>query len=223
MQAFTKYYDSRTAHRKLRWIHSLGTATLVANFNKRHEFVLSTYQAMVLLYFNTVESATLKQLEEAIKIPMPMLQRILKAFVQKHQVLLSSTGDEVLSTSTFSVNNGFKHSKVHISMIMVSVKTTDEERASTKQTVTEDRKHAIEASIVRVMKARKVVPWRPAGSVTRRRCSTTPRLSPWCRSSSWATSRRSRRWARCGWWWPLTGAGDQDADRGADQARVPGA
>jgi len=33
-----------------------------------------------------------------------------------------------------------------------------DEKLSTKQTVDEDRKHAVEASIVRVMKARKTMP-----------------------------------------------------------------
>jgi cullin 1 len=35
---------------------------------------------------------------------------------------------------------------------------SQDEKLSTKQTVDEDRKHAVEASIVRVMKARKTMP-----------------------------------------------------------------
>ena len=47
---------------------------------------------------------------------------------------------------------------------MVAAKITQEEKDSTKATVDEDRKHAIEAAIVRIMKTRKT-------STTRSWCS----------------------------------------------------
>ena len=40
---------------------------------------------------------------------------------------------------------------------MIAAKITQEEKDSTRQTVDEDRKHAIEAAIVRIMKARKTL------------------------------------------------------------------
>ena len=44
----------------------------------------------------------------------------------------------------------------HLGFLLVQV--SQDEKLSTKQTVDEDRKHAVEASIVRVMKARKTMP-----------------------------------------------------------------
>jgi hypothetical protein len=40
----------------------------------------------------------------------------------------------------------------------MTMQVSQDEKLSTKQTVDEDRKHAVEASIVRVMKARKTMP-----------------------------------------------------------------
>ena len=40
---------------------------------------------------------------------------------------------------------------------MIAAKITQEEKDSTRATVDEDRKHAIEAAIVRIMKARKAL------------------------------------------------------------------
>ena len=80
-QEFTTFYEQRTSHRRLRWVHNLGTAVrpasaprrpasaprrpasaprrpasaqvLNGSFDKsKHELTVSTYQACILLLFN---------------------------------------------------------------------------------------------------------------------------------------------------------------------------
>lgn len=49
-----EWYEGSTKHRKLTWISALGTCSLKANFDARPtELILSTFQAALLLLFNS--------------------------------------------------------------------------------------------------------------------------------------------------------------------------
>ena len=57
IESFKAFYDIRTSHRRLRWVHSLGSATVLGSFSpggkpKKHDLMVSTYQACILLLFN---------------------------------------------------------------------------------------------------------------------------------------------------------------------------
>lgn len=59
---FTSYYQEKTNHRKLTWVHSLGTCTVRGNYGKTdggkencYDFQLTTIQATCLMLFNDKE------------------------------------------------------------------------------------------------------------------------------------------------------------------------
>ncbi len=63
---------------------------------------------------------------------------------------------EILSSDTFIVNDGFTSKLIRVKINTVSAKgESDPERQETRVKVDDDRKHEIEAAIVRIMKARK--------------------------------------------------------------------
>ena len=65
-------------------------------------------------------------------------------------------GKEILPNDSFIVNDGFTSKLVRVKISTVSAKSeTDPERQETRFKVDDDRKHEIEAAIVRIMKARK--------------------------------------------------------------------
>ena len=35
VDTFTRFYESRTSHRKLKWIHTLGTSTVIGRFDPK--------------------------------------------------------------------------------------------------------------------------------------------------------------------------------------------
>ncbi|KAF5939621.1 hypothetical protein HYC85_023880 [Camellia sinensis] len=53
VEVFREFYQTKTKHRKLTWIYSLGTCNLNGKFEpKTMELIVTTYQASVLLLFN---------------------------------------------------------------------------------------------------------------------------------------------------------------------------
>lgn len=54
VEQFKEFYEHNTKHRKLGWVYALGTCHIKANFDaKPIELILSTFQASLLLLFNT--------------------------------------------------------------------------------------------------------------------------------------------------------------------------
>ena len=54
VEQFKDFYEFTTKHRKLGWVYALGTCHVKANFDaKPIELILGTFQATLLLLFNT--------------------------------------------------------------------------------------------------------------------------------------------------------------------------
>lgn len=54
VEQFKTFYEVTTKHRKLGWVYALGTCHVKANFDaKPIELILGTFQATLLLLFNT--------------------------------------------------------------------------------------------------------------------------------------------------------------------------
>jgi len=137
------------------------TANTQQQLNERkHIFQVSTYQMCVLLLFNTHDKMTFEDIQNESDIPEKDLIRALQSLAlgkSSQRVLLKSPKcKEIEQNHEFCVNESFT-SKLHrVKIQTVAAKgETEPERKETRSKVDEDRKHEIEASIVRVMKSRK--------------------------------------------------------------------
>jgi cullin 1 len=55
VEVFKAFYETKTKHRKLTWIYSLGTCNINGKFEpKPIELVVSTYQVILLLCVETI-------------------------------------------------------------------------------------------------------------------------------------------------------------------------
>lgn len=160
---FKAYYLSTHTGRRLTWQTNMGTADLKATFGKgqKHELNVSTYQMCILILFNSAERLSYKDIEEATDIPAPDLKRCLQslACVKGRNVLSKEPmSKDIGEEDDFYFNEKFssKFYKVKIGTVAAQ-KETEPEKQETRQRVEEDRKPQIEAAIVRIMKARRVL------------------------------------------------------------------
>lgn len=159
-EVFKKYYLSNHNGRRLTWQTNMGTGDLRAKFRgKRHELSVTTYQMVILVLFNAQDSLTFGDIREASGIPVPELRRNLTALsMLKYKILTKNPKDkEVKDTDVFAFNNAFKSKLYRVRIMAAARGESKAEREQTRQKVDEDRKHQIEAAIVRIMKARKTM------------------------------------------------------------------
>lgn len=114
----------------------------------------------LLMRFNINEKMTFEQILNETQIPEKELKRCLQSLAmgkQSQRILCrKGGGKDIEAKDEFSVNDGFTSKLTRIKVQMVSVRSeTEPERKETRSRVDDDRKHEIEAAIVRVMKARK--------------------------------------------------------------------
>ncbi|KAL7298835.1 hypothetical protein TKK_0008574 [Trichogramma kaykai] len=132
----------------------------VGSVPRKHIIQVSTYQMCVLMLFNNREKWTYEEIQNETDIPERDLIRALQSLAMgkaTQRVLLKTPKTkEIEPTHVFNVNDNFT-SKLHrVKIQTVAAKGECEpERKETRSKVDEDRKHEIEAAIVRIMKARK--------------------------------------------------------------------
>ncbi|KAJ9117605.1 hypothetical protein QFC22_004455 [Naganishia vaughanmartiniae] len=164
IQSFEKFYNTRHSGRRLTWQSNHGTADIRVAFKaRRHELNVSTHCAVILLLFENVvdgEELTVKDIKEATQIPESDLFRSLQSLACAKFKILTKTpkSRDVGPDDQFSFNNNFTCplAKIKIQTIVGKVENT-EERAETQEKVDEERKHQIEACIVRIMKDKKTL------------------------------------------------------------------
>uniref|UniRef100_A0AAV1TSZ1 Cullin family profile domain-containing protein n=1 Tax=Peronospora matthiolae TaxID=2874970 RepID=A0AAV1TSZ1_9STRA len=176
-EVFESFYNARHNGRKLAWMTNMGTVDIRATFTagvedpkRRHELNVSTYQAVILMLFNQRSQWRFKELVECTRIDAKDLKRhLISLCTPKYKILIKSSKGKRIDEEidAFTVNGAYK-SKLHrVRIPLVSQKETSllpamalssSNREALPPTVAEDRKHLVEAAIVRIMKTRKQMP-----------------------------------------------------------------
>lgn len=159
IQQFEQYYiNERFNGRKLIWMHSLSRAVLRTNYlSQSYELQVSGMQLALLLFFNEQDHYTVQELTSLVDMSTEDAQTVVQSFIRSNMMLTNQQLQ--LSDQTLSLNYNFssQHRKVLLfSFINVNQQPlSQEETEKTYDQVTEDRKYAIQATIVRIMKTRK--------------------------------------------------------------------
>ncbi|ENN76322.1 hypothetical protein D910_04372 [Dendroctonus ponderosae] len=187
-QCFRRFYLAKHSGRQLTLQPQLGNADLNAVFYgprkeesegacssstslvgssrggpRKHIIQVSTYQMVVLMLFNNHDKLSYEEILNESDIPERDLIRALQSLAMgkaTQRILIKTPKTkEIESSHEFQVNDSFT-SKLHrVKIQTVAAKGESEpERRETRNKVDEDRKHEIEAAIVRIMKSRKRMP-----------------------------------------------------------------
>mmetsp|Transcript_24421 Transcript_24421/g.53296 ORF Transcript_24421/g.53296 Transcript_24421/m.53296 type:complete len:740 (-) Transcript_24421:186-2405(-) len=161
-EKFRTFYLSAHTGRRLTWQTNMGTADVKATFaNSKHELNVSTYQLCIILLFNESPTLSYSDIATATDIPTADLKRNLQslALVKGKNVLRKEPmSKDISDDDVFHFNENFKSKLIKVKIGTVAAqKESDPEKQETRQKVEEDRKPQIEAAIVRIMKARRVL------------------------------------------------------------------
>uniref|UniRef100_A0A6B0VG44 Putative cullin n=1 Tax=Ixodes ricinus TaxID=34613 RepID=A0A6B0VG44_IXORI len=158
VQKFEQFYGSKFSGRKLTWLQHLCQAEVrLCYLRKSYLVSLGTYQMALLLPFEGADSLAVRDLQEATQLSQDQLQRQLQGLLDAR--LLSSPEEGPITPSTvLYLNKSYsnKRTKFKISAV-VQKEAAQQEMEQTHSSVDEDRKLYLQAAVVRIMKARKVL------------------------------------------------------------------
>ncbi len=160
-EEFKTFYLSKHSGRRLFWQNPLASAIVRANFPKgRKELAVSGFQAAILMLFNEAETLTYKEIAAMSKLDEKELKRTLLSLSCQDSVrvlLKEPKNKRIGDDDTFQVDLAFKNPLFRVKINQLQMKETKEEQSATQAKVFEDRQYAIDACIVRIMKARKTL------------------------------------------------------------------
>ncbi|KAF7982936.1 hypothetical protein HWV62_3733 [Athelia sp. TMB] len=152
---FQKYYQVKHSGRKLTWLWNYSKNELRTNYtNQKYILMTSSYQMAVLLQYNKNDTLSFEELFAATAISKEILQQVLSLLV-KAKVLINEETDQ------YDLNPGFKSKKIRVNLNLPIKAEVKAESSDVLKTVDEDRKYVIQATIVRIMKARKTMKNQP--------------------------------------------------------------
>ncbi|KAH1231986.1 Cullin-1 [Glycine max] len=156
VEVFKEFYQTKTKHRKLTWIYSLGTCNISGKFDpKTVELIVTTYQASALLLFNSSDRLSYSEIMSQLNLSDDDVIRLLHSLsCAKYKILNKEPSTKTISsTDYFEFNSKFTDKMRRIKIPLPPV----DEKKKVIEDVDKDRRYAIDASIVRIMKSRKVL------------------------------------------------------------------
>ena len=156
VEVFKGFYETKTKHRKLTWIYSLGQCNVNGKFEQKTiELIVSTYQAATLLLFNSSDRLSYSEIMTQLNLTHDDLVRLLHSLsCAKYKILVKEPNTKTISQNDyFEFNSKFTDRMRRIKIPLPPV----DERKKIVEDVDKDRRYAIDAAIVRIMKSRKVL------------------------------------------------------------------
>lgn len=158
VQNFEDFYSSRFNGRKLTWLHHLCNAELKLGYLKKSYIVtMSTYQMAILLLYETADEVSYAEILENTKLSEEQLIKQIQSLLES-KLLLASNSEKSIESGSFVLNKEYSNKRTKFKLTAVIQKeTTQQEVEQTHVSVDEDRKLYLQAAIVRIMKARKIL------------------------------------------------------------------
>ncbi|CAF4239737.1 unnamed protein product, partial [Adineta steineri] len=147
--SFINFYNHVHNGRKLIWLHQYSKGELQTSFtSQKYIFQVSTYQMAVLLLFNKFLIWTVERLHDETQIKLDTLLQVISNEDFKHT--------NIQMNYVIHLSNDFKSKKLRLNL-NVPLKYIDQKSISVDDTINNDRRMVIQATIVRIMKARQIL------------------------------------------------------------------
>ncbi|CCM04787.1 uncharacterized protein FIBRA_06980 [Fibroporia radiculosa] len=152
---FSTFYSQKHPKRRLMWLWDHSMTELQTNcFDKRYKFLTNPIQMVMLLQYNDHEILSVEELRRATSLSADVIDRMLLLFIGANIVKLE--GDH-----QYRLNFGFKSKKICLNLISrlspASTETETTEKLVVQENIELHRKNAIQATIVRIMKAKQAM------------------------------------------------------------------
>ena len=149
MDNFNEFYTRQPTnhHRELKWNFAMGTAIVSAkipNSGKVYELVVSTYKMCILYLFNYNTELTIQEISEHMGFDEETSKKNMQSLMTTKAKLIT------VEKGKFKLNLKFMSPLRRVNFPVPML-----EEAVKKERIKEDRSHAVEAALVRIMKSRK--------------------------------------------------------------------
>ena len=150
-ERFSRFYANKHSGRKLTWLWQLSRNEIKAPcLSQPIQFATSTFQTSVLLLFNSNDTLSYDEIARATGLNDATLKPVLALLTKAKVLLLNANADD-----EYTLNLGFKSKKLRVNLNLPVRAEQKAESNDVLKTVDEDRRLLLQATIVRIMKARK--------------------------------------------------------------------
>ncbi|GJZ62550.1 reverse transcriptase domain-containing protein [Tanacetum coccineum] len=152
VEVFKEFYQTKTKHRKLTWIYSLGTCNVNEQQNKHLDDNRMDYSPGTCNV--TEKKLSYSKIKTQLNLTDDVVRFLQSLACVKYKILTKVPSSRTVSeTDIFQFNSKFTDRMRRIRIPLPPV----DERNKVVEDVDKDRRYAIDASIVRIMKSRKVL------------------------------------------------------------------
>ncbi|XP_065220060.1 cullin-2 [Planococcus citri] len=156
MQAFEKFYNCHYNGRRLTWMYHLSQGELkLCYLSKVYFITMQTFQMAILLLFESSTSLQCSEIQSTLQLNWEQFLKNCVTLVECK--ILTSNTKELKPDTVLSLNEKYSNKRTRLRITASLQKETPMETTQTIASVEEDRKLFIQATIVRVMKSRKLL------------------------------------------------------------------
>lgn len=156
MLNYDSFYTKQFSGRKLVWLHDMSLGEVKWSHQSKIYFLtMNTHQLALILLFQHCDQLQMQELLDATELSKEHLRMYLKSLIN-HKLLVVND-KELGSDCSIRLNLEYCNKRSRVMLNRVGLKDSPQEAKQTERALHDDRKMYIQATLVRVMKCRKVL------------------------------------------------------------------